>query len=55
MNIKQIIKYAKVIQDNKTMCKCGHSVFIPNHLEKIVCNWCGNYVFKDKKMNLNLE
>ena len=30
-------------------CKCGHSVIIPAWVDKQLCNWCGNYVYKDKK------
>ena len=33
----------------KYQCKCGHKVIIPNRIDKNVCDWCGNYVFKDKK------
>lgn len=30
----------------RTLCKCGHSVLIPLGRDKIVCSWCGKYVFK---------
>lgn len=30
-------------------CKCGHSVVIANKEGKVICNWCGNYVYADKK------
>lgn len=33
----------------KYRCKCGHRVIIYNNREKSVCEWCGNYVFKNKK------
>ena len=33
----------------KYRCKCGHRVVIPNWVDKNICDWCGNYVFKDKK------
>lgn len=33
---------------NSVKCKCGHTVFL-GRKDKIVCSWCGNYVFKDKK------
>lgn len=32
----------------KYMCKCGHRVIIPMWLDKQLCSWCGNYVFKNK-------
>lgn len=33
----------------KYKCKCGHRVIIPKWIDKNLCRWCGNYVFKDKK------
>lgn len=39
-------EYAKV----KYECSnCGHKVVIPYHVEKQLCNWCHNYVFKNKQ------
>ena len=38
-------EYEKV----KYICKCGHRVVIPKFIDKVICNWCGNYVFKNKK------
>lgn len=42
-------EWANVIANNSTKCKCGHSVAFPNKTDKVICSWCGNYVFKDKK------
>lgn len=33
----------------KYICKCGHRVIIPKWIDKNICDWCGNYVFKSKK------
>lgn len=33
----------------KYLCKCGHRVIIPKWMDKNICDWCGNYVFKSKK------
>lgn len=38
-------EYEKV----KYICKCGHRVVIPKWVDKQLCDWCGRYVFKDKK------
>lgn len=27
---------------------CGHSLIIGKQ-DKVICDWCGHYVFKDKK------
>ena len=49
LNNKELIKYHDIITKNRIKCKCGHSVVLPPELNKIICNWCGNYVFKSKK------
>lgn len=49
MNMKEIIKYHNIITQNKTKCGCGHSVIIPPNLDKIICSYCGKYIFKNKK------
>lgn len=33
----------------KYRCKCGRRVVIPKWLDKQLCDWCGDYVFKSKK------
>lgn len=30
-------------------CKCGHTIVMRPSTEKVLCNWCKQYVFKDKK------
>lgn len=32
----------------KYMCSCGHRVIIPSWVDKQICNWCNNYVYKNK-------
>lgn len=49
LNNNELIRYTDIITKNKKKCRCGHSIILPPHLNKIVCNWCGNYVFKTKK------
>lgn len=34
----------------KITCKCGHRVIIPHWVKKQICDWCGNYVYRDKKL-----
>lgn len=30
-------------------CKCGHRVTIPAFLNRRICSWCGNWVYKNQK------
>ena len=49
MNKKEIEKYTSVLSDHRVLCKCSHSILIPPEVNKVICSWCGKYVFKDKK------
>lgn len=42
-------KYANILTKSRIKCNCGHSIVIPACVDKVICSWCGNYVFKDKK------
>lgn len=42
-------KYAEVLNEARIKCACGHSIVIPACVNMVLCRWCGNYVFKDKK------
>lgn len=37
------------ITNHTKKCKCGHSVLMNKGVDKVLCTWCKNYVFKDKK------
>ena len=50
MTYKQLMKYANIMTENKIKCNCGHSVVLPPKVDKIICHWCNNYVFKNKKI-----
>ena len=49
LTFKEIVKYCNIINKGKIRCKCGHTMAIPPHLNKAICHWCNNYVFKTKK------
>ena len=36
------------IQKHTIKCKCGHSNVLMKR-DRMICKWCGNYVYKDKK------
>lgn len=37
------------IQKTSYKCKCGHTVVITYQVDKALCNYCNNLVFKDKR------
>lgn len=34
---------------NRYYCKCGHSVVILPREKKVLCSYCGHWVFKNEK------
>lgn len=49
MSNKDIEKYVEEMYNHKYTCQCGHRVYIAHNKEKALRNWCGKYVFKNKK------
>lgn len=49
MTNEEIKKKHDFITNVSKKCKCGHSVVLPIKREKIICKWCGCYIFKDEK------
>lgn len=44
---------AKILKERtklKVKCSCGHSVFFPSFVDKKICNWCKNYVYRTKEI-----
>lgn len=46
---KEDTKYFSERSKYKKMCKCGHRISFPPTRDKLVCHWCGRYVFANKK------
>lgn len=49
MTFKEIEKYHNEMSKIKITCKCGHRIIISPKHDYCICDWCGNYVFRDKK------
>lgn len=42
-------KLDKVIEQNRFYCYCGHSVRILPSEERVFCNYCGHWIYRNKK------
>ncbi len=49
MTIEEFDRYTEEYNKVKYTCKCGRRVVIPYWRNKMLCSWCGNYVYRDKK------
>ena len=48
-NYREDIKKIDFYTKNSIKCKCGHTNFLGSR-DKIICSWCGQYVFKNEKI-----
>ena len=39
-------KYHDAIADIKSKCKCGHTKVIPVYVDRILCNYCGHWIYR---------
>ena len=50
LTIKEYERMTYEYDKVKYRCKnCGRKVIIPYNAEKLLCTWCGNYVFKNNQ------
>ena len=50
LNFNEMTKLFNDASSRKITCSCGHSVIMPIRKDKIICRWCGKYVFKNKRV-----
>ena len=39
----------RIITDLTVKCKCGHSIVFTSKADRVFCDWCGKYCYKDKQ------
>lgn len=50
LNFNEMTKLFDSASARKITCGCGHSVIMPIRKDKVICRWCGKYVFKNKRV-----
>lgn len=55
LSFEEIEKLYNIKSDSKVKCKCGHSIFLTNKYERIICDWCGRWVYKNKKVEFKYK
>lgn len=48
LTIPQMERLQDALNKHTYTCECGHRVVILPQKDKIICNWCHKYVFKNK-------
>ena len=36
-------------------CKCGHSIVLTPKLDRVFCDWCGHYCYRNKKVEFKYK
>lgn len=49
LNFKEMTKRNSELSKVTIKCDCGHSVTIINKHKRLICSWCGRYVYLDPK------
>lgn len=49
LTIPQMQKLQDELNNYTYTCECGHRVVILPQKDKVICNWCKHYVFKNKQ------
>lgn len=39
----------RVITELTIKCDCGHSIVFENKVDRVFCDWCGHYCYRNKK------
>lgn len=46
----RIQKLTNAIIENSVKCLCSHRVAIPPQVDRVICSWCGHWVYKNKEI-----
>lgn len=58
MDYRQFKKDSKRFEDilkNTIKCKCGCSVVFSKKTDRIICRWCGNYIYRTPKLEFEYK
>lgn len=52
---KEDTKRFETYSQNTIKCKCGCSVTFMTKIDRIICRWCGNYVYKTPELEFKYK
>lgn len=50
LNDSYDVKIQKMRTELSVKCKCGHSIFMPSNIPKVVCVWCSRTVYNKNEL-----
>lgn len=48
-------RYIDKLDKSRIKCSCSHTVFIPNKIDRIICQHCGYWVYRTPKLKFIYE
>ena len=48
--IRELWREDDIFFNYKVRCKCSHTIIIPHNVDKVLCTYCGYYVYRNKKL-----
>jgi RNase P subunit RPR2 len=55
MTFKEIEKMHDIASTYSVKCECGHTVLVSNRYKRIICKWCGRWVYANKEAKRQYE
>lgn len=53
---KEIENREQIATDYSVKCpNCGHSILITNKYKRVICNWCGSWVYASEEAKRKYE
>lgn len=52
---KEIENREQIATSYSVKCSCGHSVLITNKYKRVICNWCGSWVYASEEAKRKYE
>ena len=54
-NNKELSRILNDITKSRIKCECGHSVLFPQKADRVICSWCGKYVYKNEQVEFKYK
>lgn len=55
MGKKQDDRRFEEYSKGRVVCSCGHTMFLPNKVDRLICTWCGCWVYKNEQIKFRYQ
>ena len=54
-SMNEIEKEHRIFQNYVVKCKCSHTILFTGVKDRLLCTYCGRYVYRDKKTEMKYK